>query len=88
MVVDAKYKPYYKYGINHQDMRQVSGYARLEKTYSRLGIAADDLIFCLIIYPDIEDGLTAEQFLSVNLEGHPVSGYRKIFKVGIKVPVK
>jgi 5-methylcytosine-specific restriction enzyme subunit McrC len=88
MVVDAKYKPYYKYGTNHQDMRQVSGYARLEKTFAHLGVVDDALISCLIVYPDLEDGLTAEEFLTADLENHAVPGYRKIYKIGVKIPVR
>lgn len=88
MVIDAKYKPYYKYGINHQDVRQVSGYARLKKTYEHLGIADNQLIDCLFIYPDIEDGLSADTFLTADLFADPLPGYRRVYKIGIRIPVK
>lgn len=38
MVVDAKYKPLYIYGKDHQYMRQVSGYSRLEVVYNKLKV--------------------------------------------------
>jgi len=88
MVVDAKYKPLYVYGINHQDIRQVSGYSRLNKVYTELDIKDDSLIDCLIIYPDVQKGLNEIDFNSVDLKNNPVRGYRNIYKVGIKIPVK
>lgn len=88
MVVDAKYKPLYIYGKNHQDMRQVSGYARLDKVYTNLKIEGNDLIDCLIIYPDIENGYNEIEFNTINMKLQPIKGYRNIFKVGIKLPVK
>ncbi|MBL0146074.1 MAG: hypothetical protein IPP48_10145 [Chitinophagaceae bacterium] len=38
MIVDAKYTPVYIYGKNHNDIRQVAGYARLDKVYNELKI--------------------------------------------------
>lgn len=88
MVVDAKYKPIYIYGKNHDDMRQVSGYARLEKIYKEIAPGEDTLIDCLIIYPDVDGGLTLEEFSEMNLRKNSIKGYNKIFKVGIKLPEK
>lgn len=88
MVIDAKYKPLYIYGKNHQDMRQVSGYARLEKVYTELGVKDNQLIDSLIIYPDIESGCNEESFETVDLKSQPIKGYRNIYKIGIKLPVR
>lgn len=90
MVVDAKYKPIYSYGKNHDDIRQVSGYARLEKTYEELGIVDDRVIDCLIIYPDVENGSCIEVFKTKELinEDTKIKDYRNVYKVGIKLPVK
>lgn len=88
MVVDAKYKPLYIYGKDHKDMRQVSGYARLDKTFSELGIKENKLIDCLIVYPDMENGCDIETFKTKNLKGEEIKGYRKIYKIGIKLPIK
>ena len=86
MVVDAKYKPLYIYGKNHQDIRQVSGYARLKKVFDILDIKEDKLIDCLIIYPDVESGLDLESFdLDKKQE---IGGYRNVYKIGIKLPRK
>jgi 5-methylcytosine-specific restriction endonuclease McrBC regulatory subunit McrC len=88
MVVDAKYKPLYIYGINHQDIRQISGYSRLEKVYSQLDIKEDELIDCLIIYPDVQNGYSEKDFQQADLRTKPIRGYRNIYKIGIKIPVK
>lgn len=52
MVVDAKYKPRYDTTtIDVADLRQVAGYARLQKVYEELGITdLKETIECLIIY--------------------------------------
>ena len=31
MVIDAKYKPHYHYGVDIEDVRQVSAYALIKK---------------------------------------------------------
>ncbi|MBK6771285.1 MAG: hypothetical protein IPG78_03920 [Ignavibacteria bacterium] len=65
MVIDAKYKTIYQEGLNNEDIRQVSGYARLkevykefypEKFYPKFKNSENDLIDCLIIYPDQDEG--------------------------------
>lgn len=88
MVIDAKYKPIYIYGKDHKDMRQVSGYARLDKTYDKLKIEKDELIDCLIIYPDMENGCDVNEFKTKELKASGIKGYRKIYKVGISLPKK
>ncbi|WP_069657767.1 5-methylcytosine restriction system specificity protein McrC [Arcticibacter eurypsychrophilus] len=90
MVIDAKYKPLYIYGKDHNDIRQVSGYARLDKIFKALGLEEDRLIDCLIIYPDIQNGYDLESFKVGELTSpeNTVKGYRRVYKIGIKLPVK
>lgn len=88
IVVDAKYKPLYIYGKDHQDMRQVSGYSRLEVVYNKLMVEDNSLIDCLIIYPDTISGCDEKQFLTQSLFADPIKGYRNIYKIGIKLPLK
>jgi len=88
VVIDAKYKLRYgKDEINHQDMRQVSGYARLRRVYDKLGKKDDQLIDTLIIYPDIENGKS-----SVTQDGalskERIEQYVKTYKLGIRLPMK
>lgn len=84
-VIDAKYKPRYQSEpISVEDIRQISGYARLRKVYNELGIKDENQnIKCWIIYahqgcsedlPDNEAQLTE------------VAGYTNIFQAGIRLP--
>jgi len=84
MVVDAKYKTKYENGVDHLDIRQVSGYARLKKVYSALEIQEGILIDCLIIYPDQENGLVE---LPTDLKGSAIKDYVGVYKVGVKLPI-
>ncbi len=86
MVIDAKYIPSWKYAPKHDNVRQVSGYARLEKTYRTLGKEYPESIDCLIIYP--ENG-SRENLIHDNLNhiNFKVKGYHGIFKIGVRLPV-
>ena len=83
MVIDAKYKPIYEDSRVIDDIRQVSGYARLEKVYKRLGLEdSNELIDCLIIYPSLEENR------AFNLENKSkIPEYRNIYKLGVSIPL-
>ena len=82
MVIDAKYKPIYEDSRVIDDIRQVSGYARLEKVYKKLKIEEDRLIDCLIIYP------TLEQNADFNItDKKEIPEYKGIYKLSISVPL-
>lgn len=85
MVVDAKYKPIYQTGKVKEDIRQLSGYARLNKVHQALSVAPNQKIDCLIIYPDQEAGL--EQLTDVDLKTTKVKDYSHTYKIGVKLPV-
>ncbi|MEC7784453.1 MAG: hypothetical protein VYB38_13640 [Bacteroidota bacterium] len=87
MVIDAKYKLGYSTGSDNQDMRQVSGYARLKKVYDTLYGDKDynKLIDCLIIYPDQQTGVAKLE--ASDLKHNPIPDYINIFKVGVRLPV-
>lgn len=90
-VIDAKYKPRYKEckTISKEDAREVSGYARLSKIYELLGLDEESAtpIKCLIIYPDQDKN----EFFTFSREKEPeferISGYVRLYKVGIKLPL-
>ena len=90
-IIDAKYKPRYKYskGITIDDAREVGGYARLSSIYKVLGLNEETAppIKCLIIYPDQEQ---TERF-TFDCRTEPgfdkVSGYVRLYKLGIRLPV-
>lgn len=87
MVVDAKYIPKWNRGVVHDNVRQVSGYARLEKVYNDLNKQYPESIDCLIIYPDIDEGLTSFDIDNFRNDMLDVEGYYGIYKLGVKIPI-
>lgn len=85
MVIDAKYKLKYLQGVHHEDIRQVSGYARLKEVYEELGVEKGKLIDCLIIHPDQENGI--DDFSDVDLRKTEVDHYFDVYKLGVKLPI-
>ncbi|WP_304346780.1 restriction endonuclease [Capnocytophaga leadbetteri] len=82
MVIDAKYKPIYEDSRVIDDIRQVSGYARLERVYQKLGLeGSNELIDCLIIYPSLDENT------NFNLKDKKIAGYRNIYKKSISIPL-
>ncbi|MFB5946728.1 5-methylcytosine restriction system specificity protein McrC [Albibacterium profundi] len=89
MIIDAKYKLKYQKGQVHDDIRQVSGYARLRKVRNELGITedSDEIIDCLIIYPDLQNGITDFSLANIKALRQPIPSYHKVWKIGVKVPI-
>lgn len=89
MVIDAKYKLIYERGCLHKDIRQVAGYSRLNKVRSELKMNEydDRNIDCLIIYPDMKNGI--EHYSLDNIKSHmkKIKVYHKVFKLGVKLPI-
>ncbi len=82
MVIDAKYKPIYQDSRVIDDIRQVSGYARLTKVYEKLGLKdSNELIDCLIIYPSLDEDT------NFNLKDKKIEGYRNIYKLSVSIPL-
>ncbi len=88
MVIDAKYKLHYQIGHLHQDIRQVAGYARLKKVREKLKVFDDTTIDCLIIYPDIENGVENLSLDNIIKEENrkKIKAYHKVYKLGVKLP--
>jgi len=87
MVVDAKYKPQYKNGvISKEDIRQVSGYARLKKVYKFLEFDTEKTIDCLVIYSD--QYANRKDFKDENFKLEEEKEYNRFYKIGIPLPVK
>jgi 5-methylcytosine-specific restriction enzyme subunit McrC len=84
MVIDAKYKMTYLNGSHDEDIRQVAGYARLRKIYNILDKNQGEVIDCLIIHPDQENGL--DNLANVNLKATEIKQYFDVYKIGIKLP--
>lgn len=87
MIVDAKYKPQYLDGnINTEDIRQISGYARLKRVYEFLGFEKDNVIDCLVVYSNQNANKT--DFKGDNFKLEEEKEYNRFYKVGIELPVK
>jgi 5-methylcytosine-specific restriction enzyme subunit McrC len=99
MVIDTKYKLHYQFGQIHTDMRQVAGYARLTKVLDEVskgndGFNINAVLPCLIIYPDLEDGIAINENAASSLEismliddSRKIRAYHKIYKLGVKLPL-
>lgn len=88
MVVDTKYKMHYRSSHIHGDIRQVAGYARLNKVYEALkkSKTSDNIINCLIIYPTNEELNEHYKFECVLDDSTEIKAYNKVFKIGIPMP--
>ncbi|MCD0475253.1 McrC family protein [Flavobacterium sp. EDS] len=86
MVIDAKYKLHYQNGHLHEDIRQVAGYARLKKVRNQLNVADDKYIDCLIIYPDMENGIEDLSLQTIKDKSREIKAYYKVYKLGVKLP--
>jgi 5-methylcytosine-specific restriction enzyme subunit McrC len=84
MVIDAKYKPSYDETFKNEDIRQISGYARLKAIYKKLGKNENEIIDCLIIYPDQLNG--KGNFETANLKMDKIEDFVKFYKFPVKLP--
>ena len=59
IIIDAKYIPAWSTSVDHDNVRQLSGYARnISIRYKLIGqIDTTTILPCIIIYPDIDNGL-------------------------------
>ncbi|MFN4763719.1 5-methylcytosine restriction system specificity protein McrC [Gillisia sp. Q332] len=87
MVIDAKYKLKYENSYHIEDIRQISGYARLEKVRKELELKTEEEVpDCLIIFPNVN--LKIEDFKFDNLKKEPIPGFHNIFKLKVPIPLQ
>lgn len=90
MVIDTKYKLKYQSSEVHEDIRQVSGYARLNRVRKELGFENEEhkVIDCLIVYPDLEAPQDQDYTIEYIMEKRQeLSAYHKVYKLGIALPI-
>jgi len=85
IVVDTKYKLHYNYGQIHEDIRQISGYARLTKVKNKLPKIENE-IPCLIIYPKFLGDQRDGQLKITELLNNKINAYHEVYKIGIDLP--
>ena len=84
MVIDAKYKAIYRTSYNNDDIRQLSGYARLKRVVDKLEIPPEKVIDCLIIYPD--QGPEIQNKLTAELKTKSIPQFVQFYKMPIRLP--
>ena len=92
LVIDAKYKTKWSEGIDHDNVRQLSGYARLiryREDSQALNANDNDICPCLIIYPDMTEGINVfNNDILLECDGiKKVDEYLEFYKLGVKLPV-
>ncbi|MEK6507414.1 5-methylcytosine restriction system specificity protein McrC [Myroides sp. C4067] len=100
MVVDMKYKLHYKHGHIHEDIRQVSGYARLNRVRKECNVSDDSNINCVIIFPkvgnadlkdyslkNIAELLKIEKGKESEESEYSIKPYYKVYKLGVALPL-
>ncbi|MCG2431853.1 McrC family protein [Aequorivita xiaoshiensis] len=91
LVIDAKYRPLYdKKSYDIQDIRQISGYARLTSVREKLGLKNNDesqrILDCLIIYPTFDENCT--NFEGRYLLSDPIQNFKNIYRIGVNLPIQ
>lgn len=87
MILDTKYNIKWQDYVFHENVRQLSGYARNISLRRKIMIKEYDdstILPCLIIYPN-KNGLEKGDILSQKEE---IKEYIKFYKAGIKLPLK
>ena len=84
-VCRLKYKLQYQKSHLHQDIRQVAGCARLNRFRDKLKLTEDNNVKCLIIYPDIENGIEDLTLENIIDKREPIKVYHKVYKLGVKL---
>lgn len=87
MILDTKYKIKWQNSVCHEDVRQLSGYARnisLRRKIMRKEYDDSTILPCLIIYPN-KNGLEKGDILSQKEE---IKEYINFYKAGIKLPLR
>ncbi len=87
MVIDAKYKKKYKDSYKIEDIRQVSGYARLKSVYDELGKNYNEVNDCLIIYPDQIDGHIDLKGIDFKDDKYKIEQFVQFYKIPIRLPL-
>ena len=91
LVIDAKYKAIWSKRPDHENVRQLAGYARLNgyRSDPQALNAGDDVICpCLIIYPDMKEGIMGfNRDILLECDGiNKVDEYLEFYKFSVKLP--
>lgn len=92
LIIDAKYRQRWRDMTDHDNIRQLSGYARnISLRRKLLGYEDTRTIFpCMIAYPDADgadDFMSSPDSLLEDPHATPVDSYLNFSKLGIRLPV-
>lgn len=91
LIIDAKYIPQWENTVSHDNIRQLSGYARsvsLRKKLLRRDRDDTTIIDCLIIYPSENGCLHFSNSDSLLNDNTSIDSYLKFHKLAIQLPTK
>ena len=97
LIIDSKYMYWWENDVNHDNIRQLSGYARNKSIRIKLlgDIYEKEILPCLIIYPSesgvekfAPDVLLKKPDGSLNNGCTQIEQYIEFFKVGVKLPLR
>ncbi|CAM1353032.1 5-methylcytosine restriction system specificity protein McrC [Tenacibaculum halocynthiae] len=86
LIIDTKYKTVYCKGKSKkEDIRQLAGYARMNKVYKELEKATNETIDCLIIYPIRDKDNQNNKLFDIN-HMQPIDKYVGFHRLGLSIP--
>lgn len=89
MIIDTKYIYNWADNVNHENIRQLSGYARNKQIRRKLmgALYEDQILPCVIIYPNA-DGIERfeEDKLLQEKRCCPIDEYLEFYKLGVRLP--
>ncbi|MCK6639420.1 MAG: McrC family protein [Bacteroidia bacterium] len=90
LILDAKYKPRYnESSYRIEDIRQLSGYARDKQVLACLRLSEQQVVDCLIIYPEYLSDPSENAAIELDLENKSaISEFVNFYKISIKLPVQ
>jgi 5-methylcytosine-specific restriction enzyme subunit McrC len=90
LIMDTKYMPDLDYsGPSGDVVAQLSGYSRVESFTEALGVDADTVVPCLIIYPYLSDVAMGYHFNTEKKlldQATPLEHLIKFYKIGVPMP--
>lgn len=90
LIIDTKYIPHWAERDNHDNIRQLSGYARNHRLRKQIMIDAVDettILPCLIIYPGKTNAVTFDT-PNVLDKAEMIDAYLKFHKLAIELPLR
>lgn len=90
LIVDTKYIHAWKHRINHDNVRQLAGYARSRSLRGKIarGLLPDnEMLECLIVYPDREGISSFDPSRPLAQQAVTVPEYVKFRKLGLRLPL-